>query len=264
MKRWLVITTSILCFVLFLILALLIFGKYQISKGVLLNGQYITNDLEPLIDTFKSEHKVFEDDLLDSIAVDYYITKNGQKTIENLELIQYLKKEDIKVEMGYTINKEVVENYVNNWNNTHPVSQDAYIYKGEDKFYIQNEVYGEQIQYDYLESDLGVEFTEPINLSDYYIQPNIKKEDLVEKCELLNNYVNWHISYDNGKALFCPLDFIDFDENYNPIINDIFLEIGLTTITNSYENKINLKEEITFVNNCFQSLESVENRTPIY
>ena len=65
MKRWLVITTSILCFVLFLILALLIFGKYQISKGVLLNGQYITNDLEPLINTFKSEHKVFKDDLLD-------------------------------------------------------------------------------------------------------------------------------------------------------------------------------------------------------
>lgn len=290
MSRRKIVGYSIFMTLIIVVFVLMLYGRYQIAKGATLNGQYITNlnNLEPLVEEFKAEHKVFKDDILDNLAVDYYITKDGQKVVENLGLMQYLKKEDIKVEMGYTINKELVENYVLDWNNTHPQSEDAFIYKGDDGFYIQEEVYGQQVQWGYLEADLGIDFAEPIDLADYYIKPQITKSDLVEKCDHLNKIANWHISYYNGSTIQIGLDYIELGEDYKPIIlnanmsdklNSILDDLNtngkpFSFVTSNGENievkaglfgdVVNFEEELKFINEKFESLESVEGRVPIY
>lgn len=278
------------CFIVSLLISVIFIRNIAWARGISVNGITINNptELDLVVEQFKSEHKVFADDVLDSLAVNYYITDSGIKIANETSAFKLIKSRSLELPMEYSINKEVVKNYIESWNSEHPVSEDAFIYKSDDGFYIQEEVYGQQIQWGYLEADLGIDFEEPIDLSDYYIRPQITKSDLVEKCDYLNKIANWHISYYNGSTIQIGLDCIELGEDYEPIILNPMMSDKLNSILDDLNTKgkpfsfvtskgenievkaglfgdvVNFEEELKFINEKFESLESVEGRVPIY
>lgn len=278
------------CFVVSLLISVISIRNIAWARGVSVNGITINspNELDLVVKQFKNEHKVFADDELDSLAVNYYITDSGIKIANEISALKLIKSQSLELPMEYSINKEAVKNYIESWNSEHPVSEDAFIYKGDDGFYIQEEVYGQQIQWGYLEADLGIDFEEPIDLADYYIKPQITKSDLVEKCDRLNKIANWHISYYNGSIIQIGLDCIELGEDYEPIILNANMSDKLNSILDDLNTKgkpfsfvtskgenikvkaglfgdvVNFEEELKFINENFKSLESIEGRVPIY
>ena len=278
------------CFIVSLLISVIFIRNIAWARGISVNGVTINNptELDLVVKQFKDEHKVFADDELDSLAVNYYITDSGIKIANETSAFKLIKNRSLELPMEYSINKEVVKNYIESWNSEHPVSEDAFIYKGDDGFYIQEEVYGQQIQWGYLEADLGIDFAEPIDLADYYIKPQITKSDLVEKCDRLNKIANWHISYYNGSIIQIGLDCVELGEDYEPIILNANMSDKLNSILDDLNTKgkpfsfvtskgenievkaglfgdvVNFEEELKFINEKFESLESVEGRVPIY
>jgi len=134
------------CFVVSLLISVISIRNIAWARGVSVNGITINspNELDLVVEQFKNEHKVFADDELDSLAVNYYITDSGIKIAKEISALKLIKSQSLELPMEYSINKEVVKNYIESWNSEHPVSEDAFIYKDGDGFYIQDEVYGQQ------------------------------------------------------------------------------------------------------------------------
>ena len=191
------------------------------NRGFKINGvsvNYNTLDEETIkaeILKKDSENNIFKDDnnlgLNDFVVVDYV----GLDKLVNRGILNYFL--DSVICNSYTLPKEVMINYdglidfFDSYNKDATKSINAKIKHDNDKYYIKEEVYGNEIDIERLFGDLQSGKT-GLDIKDYYVKPTKTKEMLESKVDELNKYVNWSVTYTNGKEVKAGVSCVRLDK----------------------------------------------------
>ena len=110
-----------------------------------------------------------------------------------------------------------LQSYLNKYNETATPSENAYV--DVDTVEIVPETYGTKIDVDKLMSALdGRSF---LDISDYYVKPDILAEDLVSSIDLFKEYQNWHVDYlDSDISIKIPQDALTIDRKGHVTVSD--------------------------------------------
>lgn len=192
---------------------------------------------------------------------------------------------DYDVEISRIINYGGIGTYLEELNESGVDSENAYIARNDKGFYVVPEVVGTKVDISDFVADLN---TERIDLNNYIIQPSVKMSDLAEKCNTLNNYVNWSVAYDNGIIVKAPSESIVYDKDGEIDLNLDFLNESVNTIADDYNTVgskrnfvtsnnekievkggtwgsiVNKNDELNFLKESFQNAVSMKNRHPVF
>lgn len=241
---------------------------------------------EDSLEYIRNEYPIFDNDELNEY-VDYKvdISEISDRSLIDKLVDSFLNK---SYTVGYTYSFDIdgIKNYIINYNKTATNSKNAYIVKGDKSFNIVKEVYGNVIDLNMLVDNLSCDYEE-ICLSDYYIQPEIKKVDLEDTLSELDEYVNWHCKYLNGVELSSSIDYVDI-KNGEIKVNKDWINEAISEVMKSYStvgierefvtntgdivrlssgtwgSEINRDAEVEYLTNSFLCGESIEDRIPIY
>lgn len=171
-------------------------------------------------------------DITSATTLDYNIST--YKAMGFLEwFIATYEPVELNIERTYDTEKlrAVLEEY-NNKNTDE--SRNAVIRKMSDRFIIEPEHYGKEININKVLTSIND--TQITSLENYYIQPDIKELDLRQYVTQANNKINWSISYDNGNEYKMPIENIEMDnETYEILIDYSFIDNVVHELEKSYD-----------------------------
>lgn len=141
--------------------------------------------------------------------------------------------QDIQIDKIYDINelREILIKY----NLSQLKSKDAKIVKTVDKFIIEKEQYGTEINIDKIVND--IQDSEIDSLEGYCIQPVIREQDLSDIVAKANEKIDWSVTYDNGETYKIPIENIEIDLENNKVVTDnSFIDTIVDKLEDYYDN----------------------------
>ncbi len=253
-----------------------------VSYNLLCSKEELTRALES-----HSQKYYFIDDELEKNFVKY--TYNVDEITKHSLKQRFL---DDLIGREYTISyeKELLrsefEEYLKQYNEERQASQDAFILMDGDTYCVEEEVQGDTVDTEAILAD--IDNGKVIDMKNYIVNPALRKNDLEETAELMNEYASWEISYSNGEYIKADSSDIMLNPDHTVSIDDTFIEDNIYDVLDSYVTvgdprmftcndgtqisvaggtwgtSINYTEEIEYVKEKFHNIESESNRTPVF
>ena len=258
------------------------------------NSVFIFNDIEYTgDDAYFSEYTksdgVFMDKDLDTRFVKYSLDMNEFNNINWSDRVYYrMNHISIPLTVNYIVDEDALKDYITNdynKNRLNPVN--AKIIKSKKKFAVTEGKYGTKIDSSLLIKDID-EGKKHINIADYRLEPDVTSNDLRKKLNKLNKYAEWYCKYDKDTVLKSSSEYIEFDDDYNPILNYDFIDDFISSIAVKYDtvgdsrefktsdgniisisggtfgNKVDQTKEREFLVSRYDSGKSVKKHSPTY
>lgn len=234
-----------------------------------------------------SQNSYFIDDELEKKFVEYkYDVTSILKHDTSKKFLDNLVGKEYKVKYEKTFLEDEFVQYLREYNAERTASIDAYIYKSEDEYFVEDEVQGDIVSAKKILKD--IEAGKKIELKNYIINPKIKAKDLKDVAEEMNIYNSWSATYSNGETIKPDGYTVTLNADNTVSINDNFIDDQIRNAVSSYVTvgdgvnfkcndgverivsggtwgtNVNYEEEIAYLKECFNKHESVEDRTPIF
>lgn len=281
-KRWRIVFYILSC----LGISIALYGiLYILSQRVVINNVSYKDIEYAKVGVLDSVEPMFVQDELNEFVT---YTANFSY-IENRNFLRclsdYFTGKKFTIDVNRDVNTNALISYLEQYNKSGVDSKDAYIERGEEGFYIIDDIVSDKIDIHELVANLD---SDKIDLNDFRVKADIKTSDLVETCEVLNNLANWNIIYDKGVSVTVPKDSVTYNKSLGILLNDSFISDSMDFIQDSYNTvgkqrdfitssgeKIKISDgtwgsivdeeaEINFLRDKFNTGTSLKNRTPIY
>lgn len=226
------------------------------------------------------DSRVFDNKELD----DKFVVYTYSSDIVKASIIDRLS--GMSVGYSYDIDYDGLKRWVKEYNRSALKSEDAVISKSDDGFVLENEVYGEQIDYKTLKKDLKSGEVD-IQLDRYYIKPEVLYSDLERVYSKLQSLCNWSVEYTNGEKITADKDYISYEngeiyagtEWISQIISEKLVTYDTVGIKRSFITNsgdvievsggtlgvlVDYDKEAEYLAEMFMSGESIKDREPEY
>lgn len=284
MKKKFLYTASLGLLVCFLVSGTF-YLKSELEYVSVWGTKYKLNNLAiDLLDYLKNNISVFNNKDLDkfvsfNINLDSIYSRSFVKKIEDL-----FTEKDYKLTYNIIYDKDSISKYIDEYNKTAEMPQNAYIIKGDSEFSIVKETSGNFINkselLDYLDT-----VPSSVSIEDFYKTADIVSTDLESDLQELNNLSTWFCKYENGSEIRSCIDYVTYENGDISIdvswipkaikdelksYNTIGMERKFKTNSGdeilvsggTWGSSINVEEETIFLTKCLYDNISIDGRTP--
>lgn len=172
------------------------------------------------------------EDLVIDEALSYDFTSSIE-ALRNVSFKEYFAEdyEHIDFTPEFILDDEMLSAVIKDYNTKQRPSKDAYIVlnQQDNQYEIKKEVHGTVIDENeftvWLKNQLVLNLYIPsdITLDEFYIQPVVKEEDLIDLAYEANCYARWYVMYTNGSSYAPDAESVITIENGEIFIDDTFL-----------------------------------------